>query len=102
LTPRVQIGSVCVSAAAELDGLIQEAANKLRYINLVDINADMMTKHDATEILKEIKGFAAESRQDLVKIKRELDNLMFNIDWFITVCSKEIKNVENRVEGRQT
>lgn len=95
-TPRVEIGSVCVAAASDLDGLIQEAANKLRYLNLVDLNADMMTKHDALAILKEIKGFGVEARQDLIKIKREVDNLIFNLDWFINVCSKEIRNVETR------
>ena len=99
VTRRIDVNVRIASAANEFRRRVVQLLNTLDFVNSCNFDLRDLTHEQGLELLEQTLEVCKEAKQDLVKARRSLDDLDFNLNHFISRNASDKKKVQGRIDG---
>lgn len=96
-TRRVDINVRIAEAAAEFRHKAVRALNALDVVNKYNFDLRTLSHQDGLDYLKQTVDVSKKTKSELYKAKVALDDLMFNLNHFITKNAQDVQKVQDRI-----
>lgn len=76
-----------------------EALEAIDVVNGYNFDLRNITHEDGLRCLKTTLSVCAAAKKKLLRTRKALDDLIFNLDYFIARNSQDVKKVQGRIDG---
>lgn len=90
-TRRAEVNWCASIAAKYFEHKAKDALEAAEVLAQCNFDARKVSREESIVLLQKTIAVAKATKDKFLRVRRELDNLIFNIDWFITRCSQDLK-----------
>ena len=90
-TRRAEVNWGTTVATNHLNGFVQHAIEASKILVKCDFDARDVSREESIGYLEKTIALAKVTKDRYLRVRRELDNLIFNLDWFIRRCDQDLK-----------